>query len=504
MIKHSRHLEQTVAAFLQRHSYSGRGATMVIGVSGGPDSTALLSALAALREPLELVLHVVHVNHGLRGTDADGDQHYVSRLCKRWGIPFTVIRADVGAMRQGPRRPSLEEAARSARYDALADAAQRLAAEAVMVAHNRDDQVETILLNLMRGSGVHGLRGMRPISPLPAIAVGKPPPSRVLLLRPLLDQPRSAIDAYITFRRLRPRLDPSNLSRDHVRNRVRHELVPLLNDIRPGSEGSIARFGEIAQAFVDSLDQRIESAWAAAAKEDQQPDGTIAVRIDAQRLRDALPSESEQRFFLQRAVDRVAGTRQGFSERNFRAMARLLGTAAGRLALPQGLVMAATGRGGIVLTNGPGPSLLLSLVPTPIRLVGDTVAGGWRFIGTPAWDGSVSLRAIANSDGALKLERALPGPLVTVIPSMGAHDRELAVRGRRPGDRIQLRVGTKKLQDLFTDAHIPREWRDDVPVVHESLSGRIVWVVGLATAQPKSAVGVPQPADGLRGRPGTR
>ncbi|MDA1095848.1 MAG: tRNA lysidine(34) synthetase TilS [Chloroflexi bacterium] len=497
-------MEQTVAGFLRLHSYSGRSAKLVIGVSGGPDSTALLGALAALREPLELDLHVVHINHGLRGKDAVGDQRYVANLCRRWGIPFSGVKADVDAMRKGPRRPSLEEAARSVRYGAFADAARRLAAEAVMVAHNRDDQVETILLNLMRGSGVQGLGGMRPISPLPAIAVGESPPARVVLLRPLLDQPRSAIDAYITFRRLRPRLDPSNLSRDHMRNRVRHELVPLLNDIRRGSEGSIARFGEIALSMVASLDRRIDGAWVVAATEDHQPDGKTVIRIDANRLRDALPSESEQTSFLQRAVDRVVGTRQGFSARNFRAMARLLETATGRLSLPHGLTMAATGRGGIVLTNGSGRSPLPSLLPTPIRPAGDTVAGGWRFTCTPVWDGSVSLRAFADSRGALRLENALPGPLSTVIPLTEADEVHLAVRGRLPGDRIQLGIGTKKLQDLFTDAHIPREWRDEVPIVHESLSGRIVWVVGLATAQPKSAAGLPQTPPGLRGRPETR
>ena len=181
-----------IRRFLIDHDLVANNGPLLIGVSGGSDSVSLLAACIEVRDQVRIQIHVVHVDHGLRGEASSADAKYVRRLCKRLGIPVNVVLGRVDGYRQPPRRVSLEVAARYARYSAFADIAREIKAKTLLVAHTADDQVETVLMNLMRGAGLRGTSGMRPIAPLPQVP-GQPNPPAVSLVRPLLDIPRTEV-----------------------------------------------------------------------------------------------------------------------------------------------------------------------------------------------------------------------------------------------------------------------------------------------------------------------
>ncbi|MFN8447334.1 MAG: tRNA lysidine(34) synthetase TilS [Anaerolineae bacterium] len=199
---------------LREHDLLPADALLIVGVSGGTDSLALLHILRRLG----VRLHVATLDHGLRGAAGAADARFVVETAEAWGLPVTAGRADVRVLAKA-QRLSIEAAARAARYDFLSSVAHEAGTQRIAVAHNADDQVETVLLHLLRGSGVGGLAGMAYAAPLP----GHPD---LMLIRPLLDVPRAALDAYCREHGLQPRHDASNADARYRRNRLRLDLDP--------------------------------------------------------------------------------------------------------------------------------------------------------------------------------------------------------------------------------------------------------------------------------------
>ena len=192
-----------------------RGMKVVVGVSGGADSVCLLAGLVSLREELGISLVAVHVEHGIRGEESLADAAYVAELCERWNVKLSVERIDVEAVAR-ERGLTVEEAGRTVRYEVFARIAREQSADRIAVAHNRNDQAETVLWNLARGSGVRGLGGIRPV--------------RGRIIRPLLFTERSEIEAYLRAQGIRWRTDRTNLETAYTRNRIRLELLPWLTE----------------------------------------------------------------------------------------------------------------------------------------------------------------------------------------------------------------------------------------------------------------------------------
>ena len=233
-------VQRMVADALQSAPVFEMGAPLVVGVSGGADSLCLLHALHALRAlapELGLRLHVAHLDHGLRATSA-ADAAWVRALCVAWELPCTLDRCDVRALAEREGR-SLEDAARQARYRFLAQVARQVGARAVAVGHTADDQAETVLLHLIRGTGLEGLAGMAPDAawPLP----DEQGTDGLRLLRPLLALTRADTEAYCAAVGLTPRQDESNRDLAYARNRVRLELLPLLRELNPGITATLGR-----------------------------------------------------------------------------------------------------------------------------------------------------------------------------------------------------------------------------------------------------------------------
>ncbi len=287
-------LRERTRQAMQRQGLIQDGDSVLVGVSGGTDSVALALLLQQLRQALGIRrLSMAHVHHGWRGAEADADAAFVADLGQRWEVPVAVERVDAAAA-AAAQRLSLEDAARRLRYEALSRAARRFDARVVAVAHTRDDQAETVLMRLVRGSGLAGVSGMPPARPLGTLR----------LVRPLLGVWRAELEAFLQAEGVTARQDSSNADCVFLRNRLRHELLPLLaRDYNPAIKDALARWADEAQADYAYLAQAADTAWDAALDPDAAATDGVALQLSwLNRAPLAL-----QRQMLRTAVAKVKG-----------------------------------------------------------------------------------------------------------------------------------------------------------------------------------------------------
>ena len=237
------------------------GDRLCCALSGGADSTALVLALVEAnreKESLGLVLSAIHIHHGLRGLEADGDEAFVRQLCAGHEVPLAVQHVDTPA-RQQAEREGLEEAARELRHAAFRDLLTSGQADAIATAHTLDDQAETVVMKLLRGAWTEGLAGISPVLDLAAsrrgTTTGRAEPQRprealpsLRILRPMLGVRRAEVERFLRERNQSWREDSTNAELHFTRNRIRHELMPLLRSFNPAIDDSLARTAEIARA----------------------------------------------------------------------------------------------------------------------------------------------------------------------------------------------------------------------------------------------------------------
>ena len=439
-------LHQALAAALT--DCDMRGKTLLVAVSGGGDSLALLYALHQAQAEFDLRLRGAHLNHTLRGDESDADAAFVAATFRRLDIPYTCERADVAAYRRA-HKLSMEDAARRVRYAFLADAAARHAAHAVAVAHTADDQAETLLMNIIRGSGLDGLRGMQPLDRLVIDAAD------LTLFRPLLDVSRAQTYAYCGALGLQPRQDSSNLSLEHTRNRIRLELMPMLERFNPAARDSLLRLARNAAEDTDYIRTQTNAVWQDIAHQSEASEGLIALNMQAF----ARQHPAVQSRILRRAVQAVKGSADGITRRNILDMRRVIAGPAGRtLHLPDGILFA-IGYDEAHIGDGASVTDALSPLPPirgehPLAVPGETRIPGWR-ISASVCDAPDACGTIADTHGFSE---------TLDLDCVGA---ALHLRGRRPGDRFQPlgMAQSKKLQDFMVDERIPRRWRDGVPLL---------------------------------------
>jgi len=417
------------------------GSSLLVGLSGGADSVALISALLELRARLGLKIAAAHLNHRIRGAESDRDEEFVRELCARLDVELFVERAPgLGA------GANLEERAREVRREFLLRVADRIGAEFVALGHHRDDQAETVLMRLMRGAGAAGMAAMAERGP------GK-------LIRPMLSISRAEIREYLDARGIAFVEDTSNSSRDILRNRIRAELMPMIErEYAPGISGRLVELASETR----SLDELVSE---------------IAAReLDAMRVSGGALDVSGFGA-VNRAVQAVA-IRLYLAER----MGSLRGIS--RAHVEDALHL--------ILEGGPSDSIDLpgewraEREYNLFRLVNSRKrkAEGIAFSVAIAADGITVVEAAGfkfEASTIAAVDTSMPDSLVVAMfDAAKIADGQLVARSFVKGDRIHpmgMR-GARKVHDVFVDCKLPRVRRERFPVV--TIGGAIAWIPGLA------------------------
>lgn len=450
---------------------------VLVAVSGGSDSSALLAAAARLMAGPDAFFCVTacHVDHGLRLLEERAaEQALLTALCRRLQVPLHVVAVDV-AGEQGTDRLSWEDAARRCRYAALGDLAGRVGATVVVTGHTRDDQVETVLMRVSRGTGLRGLRGIDAVS-RPWGAAGP------ALVRPMLSVTRQETEAYCRDRGIAWSVDSSNASARFTRSRVRHELLPVLTGIYPSAASALLRLAGQAGDFTEWLDHEVEDLldrlWIEQA-------GMAVLALPPTQLPAFLRDQ-----VVAAALTRLLQTPGPPSERLVTAVAGLWqGRMGRRLAVGRGWHAEATPAGLHFRRAGSAPDappawswavLDRQLSPGSIEL------DGWR----------VSVGRVGEAQAESSAVRT-GSPFIAYLPPELAGDvHRLSVRGWAPGARMRPAgmEHEKKLQDIFMDAKVPRAIRHRTPLLY--LDNQCVWVVGVKRSRLAMAERTPC-VDGL-------
>ncbi len=427
---------------------------VLVGVSGGSDSLALLHGLVAVLGREYVV--VAHLNHGLRASSIE-DAAFVRETAVSLNLSHYIETIDVAAW-AAQHRLSLEEAGRIVRYRFLAEKAQQCGATAVVVGHHADDQAETVLMHLLRGSGLSGLRGMQMVRPMPEAA-------DLLLIRPFLHTTRAEIESYCKQHNLHPVQDETNQNVDFFRNRIRHQLLPLLSAYNPRIKSRLQNLSEIVDADYDLLDQILWETWA-----------DLLVKQDETWLQFDKAKWQKLPLSLKRSVLRYAvkQIRPFQSNIGFRTIEQA------RNLIEKGQVGAqSTFPGETFLLNG---YEVVTIADDPAQLPHDLpllLQDEPQILTVP---GVVYL---AN-DWVLQAERIKKFDLVQIQDNpdnwqayVDVNTDYFMVRGRKAGERFQplgMKGHSAKVKNVMINLKLPAMMRDKWPIV--GLLEEIVWFVG--------------------------
>ena len=454
--------------FLNNHPDINVGQGIVAGVSGGPDSLAMLDLLRRVPEIQVSRVMIAHLDHALR-SESSKDAKFVQHTARKWGFPVVVERKDVAKL-AATNKLSVEDAGRQARYTFLARVAIDHRANSIFVAHNADDQAETVLMHVLRGAGLAGLIGMSPVTSMRELQSSGGDVGRLLLVRPLLGVTRADIESYCQSRGLYPCEDATNTDLTLLRNRLRHEILPILASVNPKISTGLRRMASLAAADHQVLCAARELAWDEVLV-DLCEDRVVFDRACFDNMLCGL-----RRSLIRAAVAQLRPEQRSVDYEPIALAADFsLKAAVGQsIPLPGSLALEidydhlTIGPAGVVR---PMP-LEIPCLPSGEMAMLD-VPGKVRLNGAP-WSaeaddlGQVSLGIAFDNDDQwsayLDADR-LPGPLV--------------LRTRRSGDIFQplgLQGHSQSLVDFMAKAKIPKAWRDRLPIL---VSGeQIVWIPG--------------------------
>ncbi|MFA4858527.1 MAG: tRNA lysidine(34) synthetase TilS [Candidatus Margulisiibacteriota bacterium] len=443
-------IEQKFLDTIREYKMFNPSEKVLVGVSGGADSIALLQLLADFRVELGITLHVVHINHMLRGDDSDADERYVQQLVKSFSLPITVERFNARDYAE-KNKQGIEEAARDFRYSFYEKMARDTGAQKVALGHNADDNIETFIMRLLRGSGTAGLIGI--------------PPIRGKIVRPLILIWRRDVDRFCALKKLVPRIDYTNYETIYLRNRIRLKLIPQLKVFNNNiNEVLLNTILLLTQDNLFLLLQA-EEAFKAVCKKNT-PEEVVLKTGKFLEL-----AEPIRGHVLRQAIQAVKGDLKEIAHIHIQDILKLAGqTEAKEAHLPGGITVVLT-KDNITLLQGK-PVLPQGITGEfDLHIPGQVVleAAGVRLIAKP-------INIVNNIDIASATDKK-------VYLNFDRVARILKVRGRRSGDKFNpLGIsGTKKLQDFFVDEKVPQEERDQVPIVLSE--GRIVWVAGLRISE---------------------
>lgn len=414
---------------------------IVVAVSGGPDSMALLHILRTLQKEYELELCVGHVNHMFRGVEADADAAYVADICKAWNIPCFIARINVPAI-MSERGLSAQIAAREVRYHFLKHVAAITGSNKIAVGHNADDQVETILMRFLRGTGPEGLTGISSV--------------RCGIIRPLIQVFRTEVEKYCREWGIEAREDASNKKTIYLRNRIRNALIPYLeNEYNSQLRGNLLILGEILQSE--------EEYWMGIIE--QELHNTVLWKEEVPHIQITpfkILSRAVQRRILRKLFQKLGVVNTGFI--HVEEVRELLerGTVGASVDLP-GEWRTVRHYTYVTLEREQPCQPRMLFQPIPLEIPGRVRLPGVNMVVETAFESANHAKPITGNTGMFDWERL---------------QKPLYVRTRRPGDRFfHTGIGhRKKLKEYFIDQKVPRAQRDHVLLVTHG--DDILWIVG--------------------------
>jgi tRNA(Ile)-lysidine synthase len=444
-------LVRRVVAAVRRHRLVQPGNKILVAVSGGSDSVALLYLLHDLKPAWNLDLSAIHVNYGLRGDESDEDERFVRRLCGRLAVPCLVKQVDLSQRPEGRRRSSLQARAREIRYRIMKEVAAAEGIDRVALGHTADDQAETILLWLLRGAGLTGLAGM------PVVREG-------LFIRPLLTITRAELAAALGSRAIEYRTDSTNAKPLYRRNRIRHELLPAVTSLAPSFVKLMGRQSDVLREE-DRLLEHMVTEWLPRVLSEKS--GRLVLNRTALLEAPLALQRRLVRRILRRLNHRGAASRFSTIEAVLRQVVRA--SSGARLTV-----------GGIeIVRDGTAIRFIQEACEAPARVRQMIDAMPIGIPGSVIWPGTGERIELESIDRA-RARRLLQSPSKRIaVFDAAMFSRDLVVRTWRSGDRFApagMGGKQKKLQDYFTDNKLSRFDRQRIPLL--AAPEGILWVAG--------------------------
>ena len=455
--------EKKIEAFIKKYEMLEEHDRVITGVSGGPDSVCLLFMLCALREQMGFEVMVCHVNHGLRGADADADETYVKEICGKLHVPCRVFHEDVELIaRKG--KQSLEEAGRMARRRAFETMCRENGGTKIASAHHRDDNAETVLMNMARGTGVRGLCGIRPV--------------RGKWIRPMLCLSRAEIVSWLDAHGIRYCLDTTNEDDDYTRNRIRHHLIPALTDqVNAGAVRHLDELSRQAQELWNYMEEQTDAAWEACVRTGKGPDAVPGHGQSASGRITVCKAPFEElplvlkKLLLHRCIAKAAGQEKDIEAVHVEAVLELFTKQPGRSRdLPRAVAAVRT-YDGVTLKKKRTQKSFPEQEGWEIRL---EIPGETPIPGT----GQKICCTLLDGPGDF-LAKEMPQKSYTKCFDYDIIKYSLSARCRRPGDYLCIdeKGNRQKLKSYFINEKVPREERDRMLLIADG--DHIVWIPGM-------------------------
>ncbi len=451
-----------IEKFIQKYHMLTCGDRVIAGVSGGADSVCLFLMLLELRKKIEFDLIAVHVHHGLRGEAADQDQRFVEALCEQHRIPLEIFRVNLESIAK-KRKQSLEEAGRMVRREAFDSVCQKYGGNKIALAHHQNDNAETLLWNLSRGTRLDGLGGIRPVN-------GK-------FIRPLLCMNRKEIEEYLAKRKQSYCIDETNAGTDYTRNKLRHLVLPILEEqVNSAAVRHMNETMEQIWELQEYMQEQVEAAYQECVQEHSEKACWIQIQ---QNSFETFP-ELIKKMVIRKGMEQVGGKKRDLSHKHVDVMMELMNKQVGRtLDLPYEM-HAKRNYEGIRLEKQRTYSFgeekkaeIMQECMSELNIPGETILA----------DRNLKLRCkILEKPKNLSI-KDIPQKIYTKWFDYGIIKSSLYIRTRQAGDTIVIdeKGHQKKLKNWFVDEKIPKEVRDSQLLLAEN--NEILWVLGHRMSQ---------------------
>ena len=451
-----------IEKFIQKYHMLTCGDKVIAGVSGGADSVCLFLMLLELREKIGFDLIAVHVHHGLRGEAADQDQRFVEALCEQHRIPLEIFRVNLESIAK-KRKQSLEEAGRMVRREAFDSVCQKYGGNKIALAHHQNDNAETLLWNLSRGTGLDGLGGIRPVN-------GK-------FIRPLLCMNRKEIEEYLAKRKQSYCIDETNAGTDYTRNKLRHLVLPILEEqVNSSAVRHMNETMEQIWELQEYMQEQVEAAYQECVQEHSEKACWIQIQ---QNSFETFP-ELIKKMVIRKGMEQVGGKKRDLSHKHVDVMMELMNKQVGRtLDLPYEM-HAKRNYEGIRLekrrTYSSGEEKKAEIMQecmSELNIPGEIILA----------DRNLKVRCkILEKPKNLSI-KDIPQKIYTKWFDYDIIKSSLYIRTRQAGDNIVIdeKGHQKKLKSWFVDEKIPKEVRDSQLLLAEN--NDILWVLGHRMSQ---------------------